>query len=317
MDPLHPSIGIGACLVGQKVRYNAEAKRKNPHIETLVGHINMLSFCPEMEIGLGVPREPVRLVGELGKLRLSDSATQSSDHTTPIRAYAGQVLNSNPQLAGYILVKGSPSCGFERVKRYSELGNAIRNDATGIFTAELARLDPLLPLEDDGRLYDHGLRENFISRVYAYHDWKAFSRTPRTLHGITQFWSRYKYMLLSRHVPSYKLIGHTLADARQLPIEDVAETFITQLMTGLNHIATRKSHTNVLQHIKGYLKRDLASGDKQELDMIIMQYLRGYIPLVVPITLLRHHFKRHIYDYVDQQVYMQPYPEQLSLRNLI
>ena len=317
MNSTMPSIGIGACLVGQKVRYNGEAKRKNRYIEDLRSHVAIRSFCPEMAIGMGAPREPVRLVGDLGAERLKDSASQSLDYTAPVQVYAAEVIDKNPDLAGYVLVKGSPSCGFDRVKRYNDKGNVVLNDAVGLFAVELARLDPLLPLEEDGRLHDAGLRENFISRVFAYHDWKLFRSEPLTRHRLTRFWARYKYLLMSHHVPTYKEIGRLLASPATETEDHVAEQFIGLLMSGLKCMATRRTHTNVLHHIRGYLKRDLEPEDKQEMDTLISQYRRGDVPLVVPLTLLRHHFRRYNHGYIDQQVYMQPYPEQLSLRNYI
>jgi len=317
MEDSKPKIGIGACLVGSKVRYNGESKRKNPHIESLKEHTDIVPFCPEVGIGMGVPRETVRLVGELGHERIMDSATQTIDYTEPMRNFAARVVSSNQNLAGYILVKGSPSCGLARVKRYNANGNVVLNDAEGVFTQALRKLDPLLPLEDDGRLHDPVLRENFATRVYTYHDWKTFRGQPLSHHGLVQFWARYKYLLMSHDVPAYKEIGRLLANAKTRPIEETAALFIHRLMSGLGKAATRKSHTNVLQHIRGYLKRDLEKPEKQEMDSLIMQYSSGQIPLVVPLTLLRHHFRRHESDYIARQVYMQPYPEQLSLRNLI
>ncbi|MFK8047442.1 MAG: YbgA family protein [Halioglobus sp.] len=317
MEDSKPKIGIGACLVGSKVRYNGESKRKNPHIESLKEHTDVVPFCPEVGIGMGVPRETVRLVGELGQERIMDSATQTIDYTDPMRNFAARVVSSNQNLAGYILVKGSPSCGLARVKRYNAKGNVVLNDAEGVFTQALRKLDPLLPLEDDGRLHDPVLRENFATRVYTYHDWKTFRLQPLSHHGLVQFWARYKYLLMSHDVPAYKEIGRLLANAKTRPIEKTAALFIHGLMSGLGKTATRKSHANVLQHIRGYLKRDLEKPEKQEMDSLIMQYSSGQIPLVVPLTLLRHHFRRHQSDYIARQVYMQPYPEQLSLRNLI
>jgi uncharacterized protein YbgA (DUF1722 family)/uncharacterized protein YbbK (DUF523 family) len=310
-----PEIGIGACLMGQPVRYNGDSKRSNPHINSLKDHLRLRTFCPELAIGLGVPRETVRLVGDLEALRLTDSATQTADYTAPMKDYAAQVVADTPGMAGYILVKGSPSCGYQRVKRYNEKGNAAGSDSSGIFAAALMKLDPLLPLEEDGRLNDDRLRENFITRVYAYHDWKLLCNAGLTRHRLTGFWARYKYLVMARHTASYKAIGRVLASAKGIPLQQIAEEFVALLMYALEQLPTRKSQTNVLQHIRGYLKRDLNGGDKRELDVLIDQYNGGVVPIVVPLTLLRHHFKNFSYPYIDQQVFMRPYPEQLGLRN--
>ena len=310
-----PIIGVGACLLGQAVRYNGDSKRQNKHIQSLREHMDLRAFCPEVAIGLGVPRQAIRLVGEIDNLRLTDSATQSADYSEPMVEYAEHVLSSNPDLAGYILVKASPTCGYQRVKRYNEKGNVQANDASGLFTAALKRLDPLLPLEEDGRLHDDGLRENFVTRVYTYQDWKELCKNGLSLHRMIQFWSRYKYLVLAHHAPSYKQIGRVLANAGAASLEQLASEFVTLLMEALERPATRKSHSNVLQHIRGYLKRDLGHADKREMDSLIAQYRSGIVPLVVPLTLLRHHFRNFRNEYIDQQVFMQPYPVQLGLRN--
>ncbi len=312
-----PEIGIGACLVGQPVRYTGDSKRTNAHIDMLKDHVELRSFCPEVAIGLGVPRATVRLVGDLGNIRLTDSATQTTDHTAPMVDYAAQVFHKNPDMAGYILVKGSPSCGYQRVVRYNEKGSAGPSDASGVFAAALMRLDPLLPLEEDGRLHDDGLRENFVTRVYAYHDWKTLRSDPLTHHRLIGFWARYKYLVMARSTQSYKEIGQLLANSAGASPEQMAEDFIVLVMQALAKLPTRKTHTNVLQHIRGYLKHHLDSGDKSELDALIGQYRNGVVPLVVPLMLLRHHFRNFPAPYIDQQVFMQPYPEQLRLRNSI
>jgi uncharacterized protein YbgA (DUF1722 family)/uncharacterized protein YbbK (DUF523 family) len=310
-----PVIGIGACLLGHNVRYNGDSKRQNKQIESLREHADLRAFCPEVAIGLGVPRQTIRLVGDMDDLRLTDSATQSADYSVQMADYAEHVVSSNPDLAGYILVKGSPSCGYQRVKRYNVKGNVQANDASGLFTAALKRLDPLLPLEEDGRLHDEGLRENFVTRVYAYQDWKELCKGGLTHHRIIHFWSRYKYLVLAHHAPSYKQIGRALANAKAESVEQIAAEFVTLLMGALEKPATRKNHSNVLQHICGYLKRDLGHADKRELDSLIAHYKSGIVPLVVPLTLLRHHFRKFRNDYIDQQVFMLPFPEQLGLRN--
>ena len=172
-----PLIGIGACLAGNPVRYNGETNKPNEYVRNICAQFEIRPFCPEMGIGLGVPRPPIRLVGTEHAVRIVDVKTHSHDYTDQIRAYAQQVLEQAPLLCGYILVKGSPSCGYGRVKRYSQEGQHLASDQNGIFAAALAHADPLLPLEDDGRLNDPGLRESFVTRACAYHDWKTLLRT--------------------------------------------------------------------------------------------------------------------------------------------
>ncbi len=315
VDAVSPLVGIGACLLGSKVRYNGEGKRRNPHIDALQDHIEFKSFCPEVAIGLGVPREPIRLVGELDTLRVTDCATQSKDYTAPLRSYAQQVLHEWPMLAGYVLVKGSPSCGYQRVRRYADDSRFLASDSTGMFAAALLESEPLLPVEEDGRMHDLVLRENFVTRLFAYHDLKQLAASGPDHAAMLAFWARYKYLVMAHHVPSYRELGQMLAQRIEGDIGLYLQEFTTLLMSALARHATRRSRTNVLQHIKGYLKRDLGREDSQALDKLIEKYRLGTVPIVVPLTLLRHFFARYRHAYIDQQVFLMPYPEQLGLHN--
>ena len=312
-----PVMGIGSCLAGNAVRYNKQTKSPNQHVRAISENFEMRAFCPEMGIGMGVPRAPIHLVGSEDKVRALDVDTHSHDYTDQLAGYADTVLSLAPELCAYILVKGSPSCGFERVKRYAENGHSVASDQLGIFAAALGRADPLLPLEDDGRLNDPGLRESFITRAYTYHDWKQLLREGLTAHKLIEFYSRYKYLVMAHHVPSYKALGPLLANAGKQPLEDLSGSFIQTLMNGLRHRATRRSHSNVLFHLSGYLKRTVNSDERQRLKDLIEQYRLGHIPLVVPVTMLRHHFANNPNAYIDNQVFMAPYPDELQLRNLV
>lgn len=312
-----PVMGIGACLAGNAVRYNAQTKSPNQHVRSLYDAFDMRPFCPEMGIGMGVPRAPIHLVGSEDDVRALDVETHSHDYTEQLAGYARRVLDLAPELCGYVLVKGSPSCGYERVKRYADNGYGVASDQQGIFARALGQADPLLPLEDDGRLNDPGLRESFVTRAYTYHDWKSLRAEGLTTHRLIEFYSRYKYLAMAHHVPSYKALGRMLADAGKQPLESLASEFIHLLMEALTHRATRRSHTNVLYHLSGYLKRDVSSLERQRLKELIEQYRLGHVPLVVPITMLRHHFANNPNVYIDNQVFMAPYPDELKLRNLI
>lgn len=314
--PPRPTVGIGACLAGQEVRYNAQSKAANPHVRGLMEAFVVRPFCPEMGIGMGVPRAPIHLVGRQGDaVRALDVETHSHDYTDRLAAYAGQVLARAPELCGYILVKGSPSCGYDRVKRYADNGYSVASDTQGIFAAALRAADPLLPLEDDGRLNDPGLRESFVTRVYAYQDWRQLCEAGLSAGALVEFYSRYKYLVMAHHVPSYKALGRLLADAGRRDIEALAEEFIHSLMAALSERATQRSHANVLFHLSGYLKRQLGDDERQRLKELIDQYRVGEVPLIVPVTMLKHHFANNPNQYIDQQVFMQPYPDQLRLRN--
>ena len=312
-----PRLGIGSCLAGNEVRYNGQAKAANAHVQALSDTFNVQPFCPEMGIGMGVPRPPIHVVGQPGKLRVLDIATHQQDYTQDIAGYARKVLETAPDLCGYILVKGSPSCGYARVKRFNDKGNVVAHDARGIFATALAALDPLLPLEDDGRLNDPGLRESFVTRVCAYHEWKQLCDRGLTKAALINFYSRHKYLVMAHHVASYKRLGPMLADMSGADLHVLAREFITVFMQALVVRATRRSHANVLQHLSGYLKKSVSPAERQRLRDLIDSYRTGSIPLVVPITMLKHHFANNPDSYIDQQAFLSPYPEELQLRNLV
>lgn len=312
-----PLMGIGSCLAGNPVRYNADTKKPNQYVRDISAHFDTRAFCPEMGIGLGVPRPPIRLVGSEDEVRIVDVASHSHDYTDQIRDYARQVLEQAPLLCGYILVKGSPSCGYGRVKRYSQEGNHLASDQNGIFADELARADPLLPLEDDGRLNDPGLRESFLTRACAYHQWKMLQREGLTAHRLIEFYTRYKYLVMAHHVPSYKTLGPMLANAGKGPLDDLAAQFISTFMSALTQRATRRSHSNVLSHIAGYLKRSITTAQRQRLSSLVEDYRTGKVPLIVPITLLKHHFADNPDAYINGQIFLDPYPDDLQVRNVV
>jgi uncharacterized protein YbgA (DUF1722 family)/uncharacterized protein YbbK (DUF523 family) len=314
---IDPIIGMGACIAGEPVRYNGDSKRGNNQVNLLDQHFTLRTFCPEVGIGLGVPRETIRLVGDVDAPRAMDSSTQTNDYTLKLQRYAAHVLDQEPDMCAYLLVKGSPSCGFERVKRYNEAGNAMGRDARGIFAAALHKLDPLLPLEDDGRLHDAPLRESFVCRAMVYHDWKTTVKQGLSKKILINFYSRHKYLLMAHDHNTYKQAGKLLATSGQQSLDSLSAELIRLVMQGLGKTASRGSHANTLQHVMGYLKRAVSSRERQQLADTIEQYQQGSIPLVVPITLLRHHFSNHPDAYIDQQSFLQPYPDPLQLRNLI
>jgi uncharacterized protein YbgA (DUF1722 family)/uncharacterized protein YbbK (DUF523 family) len=318
-DPLpqQPLLGIGSCLAGNAVRYSGDTKKPNEYVRELCAAFDTRAFCPEMGIGLGVPRPPIHLVGSEHAVRIVDVKTHQHDYTAQIQAYAQHVLDEAPQLCGYILVKGSPSCGYGRVKRYSPEGQHLAADQNGIFAQALADLDPRLPLEDDGRLNDPGLRESFVTRACAYHDWKQLVQSGLSPHRLIQFYTRYKYLVMAHHVPSYKTLGPLLANAGQRDVEATAKEFIDTLMAALTHRATRRSHSNVLFHLAGYLRGRITGEQRQRLSALIEDYRSGKVPLVVPVTLFKHYFADHPNAYINEQVFLDPYPDELRVRNLV
>ncbi len=310
-------LGISACLVGAPVRFNGGHKESRLCSQVLAEHFDFVALCPEAAIGLGIPREPIRLVGDPAAPRAVGTVHPERDHTQALAEYGEQVATQMQDICGYILMQKSPSCGMERVKVYRENGYPEPEGGSGIFAATLARLRPDLPIEEDGRLNDAVLRENFLTRVFAYAEWQRLLAAGLTRKAIVQFHSRYKYQLMASHPQQYKALGRLLADLGKYDPAEFGPRYFSQLMAALKRCATRGTHSNVLQHLSGYLKRALSNDDRQEIAQVIEQYRRGIVPLVVPLTLLKHHFRRHPDDYVARQAYLQPHPENLSLRNAL
>jgi uncharacterized protein YbgA (DUF1722 family)/uncharacterized protein YbbK (DUF523 family) len=304
-------IGISSCLLGQAVRYDGGHKRDAYINGTLSEYFDFHPFCPEVEIGLGTPRPTIHLVKVDGALRCVGIKDPEIDVTERLRLHAEQKKALHAELCGYILKNNSPSCGMERVKVYE--GIQSHKDGVGIYAQEMMRLNPLLPVEEEGRLGDAGLRENFIQRVYVLYRWKQMLETGLTPSDLTQFHARHKLIIMSHD--DYRDLGQLLASVTKANVADLAEQYILQLMITLKKVAKRKNHVNVLQHIQGYLKKDLAADDKAELCEVIERYRNGYIPLIVPITLLKHHFRKSPDPYIDDSYYMSPYPQELRLIN--
>jgi uncharacterized protein YbbK (DUF523 family) len=250
-------VGISACLLGHKVRYDGGHKRSRYCLNVLSDCFDFVPFCPEVAIGMSTPREPIRLVGSAESPRVVGVKDSSIDVTDKLKDYADKVADKHTELCGYILMKGSPSCGMERVKVYHE--NGLPNEAgTGAYAAQLMRNKPALPVEEEGRLNDPVLRENFITRVFVYYSWQQEVLPDPSLHKVIQFHSQHKYQLMAHSYEGYRELGHYLAEeAAQQPLEQVLETYILSLMTHLKKRASRKTHTNTLMHIMGYLKRDI------------------------------------------------------------
>lgn len=310
------TLGVSSCLLGEKVRYNAEHKRNAYILGPLSDFFDYVSVCPEVAIGLGTPRPPIHLVRRgREETRLCQSDAHDVDMTEAMEQYALKTVERlRGRISGYILKSKSPSCGMERVKVYTEKKTPA-GVARGKFAEVLMRQWPQLPVEEEGRLNDPLLRENFIQRVYVYHRWQQLEARGIEAADLIGFHTRHKLLLMAHNQAAYRALGHLLAAAGQQDMEELARDYISRMMAALSKPATRKNHSNVLLHLMGYLKRPLETDDKREIREVIESYRLGEVPLVVPLTLLRHHFRRHPNDYVAGQVYLDPYPAELMLRN--
>jgi len=309
-------IGVSACLLGAKVRFDGGHKRNSYIDEKLSEHFNFSSYCPEVAVGMSVPREPIRLVDDNGNIRVLGTRDASVDYTEKLSDHGKKVASTIEYLRGFIFKKDSPSCGMERVKVYADTGMPERK-GTGVFAAEVMKQNPLLPVEEEGRLNDHVLRENFINRVYVYDRWLSLIATGVSKARLIDFHTRHKYLILSHHQQIYRELGRALSQVDRNDVKEFSSYYIEAVMKALKKPANRKTHANVLQHLLGFLRSCLDSEDRAELLDSIRSYSRGEYPLVVPLTLLQHHFRRNPHRFASQQVYLNPHPRELMLRNLI
>ncbi|MBX9756235.1 MAG: DUF523 and DUF1722 domain-containing protein [Pseudomonadaceae bacterium] len=314
-EPL--KLGISACLLGAEVRFNGGHKQSQWCSQVLREHFQLLPVCPEVGIGLPTPRQAIRLIGAPQAPRAVGSRTPSEDFTDALSAYAERMASQLQGISGYIFMQQSPSCGLERVKVYQANGMPTPGGGRGTFAQAFCGRHPDLPVEEDGRLNDAVLRENFLTRVYAYARWQQLLQSGLTRQSILDFHSGYKYQLMATDPVQYKALGQMLGNLGQFNLQELAPRYFSQLMQALKKCATRRTHSNVLQHLCGYLKTSLSGADKQEVSQVIQQYRHGIVPLVVPLTLLKHHFRHHPDAYIARQVYLQPHPENLSLRNAL
>ena len=314
-DKRRIAVGVSSCLLGQAVRFDGGHKRNDYVTETLSRYFDFLPVCPEIGIGLGTPRKTLRLVGCAEKPRAVMSGC-GSDVTEALAEYGARMARDLTHLRGYIFKKASPSCGMERVKVYDS-NNIPVQAGVGIYARVLMRALPLLPMEEEGRLMDPLLREQFIARVYVYDRWLTMVSAGLTAHKLVQFHSAHKLLIMAHSQVHYRQLGQLVARAGRDDLATLAQRYITQLMQALKQRGTRKRHSNVLHHMSGYLKRHLTSSDKLELGALIDAYRIGQVPLVVPMTLIKHYLRRFPDAYVSLQYYLQPHPEPLGLRNNI
>jgi uncharacterized protein YbgA (DUF1722 family)/uncharacterized protein YbbK (DUF523 family) len=307
-------IGVSACLLGEEVRFDGGHKRDTFLTKVLGPHVEFVPVCPEVEMGLGTPRETLRLVRQGTTVRMVTTRT-GIDHTDGMKAWSAKRLAEleRENLSGYVLKKDSPSCGMERVKTYGD-GMPAR-DGRGIFADALLRHLPLLPVEEEGRLTDPTLRENFIERVFAYRRLVALFE-PRWRPGaLVRFHTAHKMSLLSHSTTAYSELGRLVAGAGSRPRAALRTEYAALFMKTLAIPATRARHTNVLHHMAGHLKKLVDEDSRAELAACIEEYRLGLVPLIVPLTLIRHYVRRHRVAYLDGQIYLEPHPRELMLRN--
>jgi len=328
-----PRIGISSCLLGNKVRHDGGHKHEPFITQTLGRHVEWVPVCPEFEVGMGVPRETVRLVGNPANLKMIADKS-GKDWTREMQAYADRRVSKlkDMDLSGYILKNNSPSCGMERVPVYPEPPRGVKDrystgyrvygpkgmpnkQGRGLFAQTLMKKLPLLPVEEEGRLYDPALRENFIERVFGYQRLRVLVTDSRSLKKLVNFHSQEKLLLFAHSEAHMRQLGRIVAEAKKMSFGAVMKEYGRLFMEALSHRATTRKNTNVLEHMMGYFSKQLSSDEWKELLAVIGDYHRSLVPLVVPLTLIRHYAGKYDVAYLRGQSYLQPHPKELMLRN--
>jgi uncharacterized protein YbgA (DUF1722 family)/uncharacterized protein YbbK (DUF523 family) len=308
-------VGISTCLLGKEVRHDGGHKHSRYCTQVLSKHFEFRSICPELEAGLGVPRPAIHLREYPEGMRIIETRGQA-DHTEAMDGFIDAVIPTLANLRGYILMAKSPSCGMERIKVHNENGQVTRRDGRGMFAEALLQAYPLMPVEEEGRLNDNMIRENFIERVFAYDDWmQNVSGDQLTAKSLINFHTRHKFQLLAHSEKIYRELGPMLGDLKSEPLENIADRYIHLFMEAMNKKVSRGSHMNAMQHLMGYLRDSMGDEDRKVMLEQMEAYRRGEVPLVVPMTLLRMAQRREPVDYLSAQHYLTPYPDELGLRN--
>ncbi|MEO3866756.1 YbgA family protein [Rheinheimera fenheensis] len=308
-------IGISACVLGEKVRFDGGHKGSSFCMQQLASLVQYVPVCPEMAIGMPSPRPAIRLqLDDSQQVQLVQSNNPAISHTEAMLAFSDKKLPQLAGLSGYIVCAKSPSCGMERVRLFDAKGQQMGKLGVGLFTHQLMQKYPWLPVEEDGRLFDPALKENFICRVFSCYDFQQSMLDGFSVGKLVAFHSRYKFLVMAHSPVAYRELGRLVANAKLFAAEELQQRYLLELMQALKNIATRKQHANVLQHLQGFLKHGLSAEAKQELASLIDRYRQGFVPLLAPVTLLQHHLKQHPNAYVSAQRYFNPYPETLGLR---
>ncbi len=307
-------VGVSACLLGEKVRYDGGHRHDLLITDTLGKFFTYIPVCPEVECGLPVPREPMHLAGDIDNPRLVTIHT-GIDHTGRMKKWSRDKLDEmeGAGLSGFIFKGKSPSSGMRGIKIYRDSARPVLS-GTGLFAAAFMKRFPLMPVEDEGGLHDPGLRENFIERVFVYNRWQELAGNGCPAADLIEFHTRHKYLIMA-HSPKHLALLGKMAGKASDASPDAIESYHRNLMDALRLIATPAKNTNVLQHIMGYFKKTLDHTEKEELLEIIDRYRRGLIPRIVPVTLLNRYALKYDQSYLKKQYYLNPHPVELMLRN--
>jgi len=309
---MRPRVGVSSCLLGEAVRFDTGHKRDRFLTDRLAQFVEFVPRCPEMAIGLGTPREPIHLVRTSGEM---DAHGVRSGHAVGerLRHYGTEQADALSDLRGYVFKSKSPSCGLHRVTVYDADGKRTPGKARGLYADAITAALPWLPVEEEGRLNDAGLRDNFLIRVFTLDRLlRALFEQEATARALVSFHTDHKYLLLAHNAAAYKRLGQLVARAGCEPLQPLVAAYRDAVMAALSRPARVSRHVNVLQHLLGYLRESLDRSDREELVNAIENFRAGQLPWVAVRVLLRHHFRRHPDGFVDRQVYLEPYPDALA-----
>jgi len=308
-------LGISACLLGENVRYDGGHKLDRFLTDTLGQYVEYVPVCPEVECGLPIPRESMHLEGDPDSPRLVTSKAKQDMTERMLNWAKKRVVEIEKEgLCGFVFKSDSPSSGMERIKVYNENGMPVKK-GIGMFARIFMEHFPLLPVEDEGRLHDPGLRENFIERIFTLRRWREVITKRESRGNVVDFHTKHKLLILSHSPKHYQAMGKLVATAKELSIKELYQQYQTILMETLHLKTTPKKNANVLQHMMGYFKEQLSADEKQELLEVIDHSRQEYIPLIVPITLIQHYVRKYEQPYLKEQLYLNPHPLELQLRN--
>ena len=308
-------IGISACLLGENVRFDGGHKLDRFLRDTLGKFVEYVPVCPEVECGLGIPREAMHLEGDSKSPRLVTVKTKR-DFTDKMLHWANQRVREleGEDLCGFIFKSDSPSSGMERVKIY-DVNNVPRKVGAGLFASVFMKHFPLLPIEEEGRLHDPMLRENFIERIFVAKRWRDIKEGHKNISQLIGFHTKHKLLIMAHSPKHLSALGKLIANGKQWPIEELYSEYHRILVEALKLKATVKKNTNVIQHLVGYFKRQLSADEKHEILDLIEHYRMGHLPLIVPLTLIAHYVRKYDQPYLKEQYYLNPHPIELQLRN--
>ncbi len=309
-------IGVSSCLIGEKVRWNGDHKQ-NHYVREVLGHyFEYVPVCPEVEVGMGTPRETVALYGPRENPKMI-SRKSHIDWTSPMRHY---IKNRIPELnkedlCGYIFKSKSPSCGLARIPVYSDFTHQKARHGAGLFADAFKTKYPWVPTEDEGRLNDFKIRENFLVRVFCFHRWQRLLKEGFSIKTLVDFHTRHKFLLLSHSRKYYDALGKLVANAKSFKKRELQDQYVSLFMEALTYKSTPKKNTDVLLHMLGFFKKQLQKNEKENILKVIEDYRNELIPLIVPVSLMRHMVTIHNIKYLQDQVYLNPHPKELMLRN--